>query len=439
MYPNLIFNDEPKLVLNEDSSMYRLVQRLAHFLAHTHHSEPILVSGDWGAGKTSVLKSLRQRLETASNKGEKRTIWFEAWRYDQAEQLPAALLKTVCDSQPKNNSRGWKELSQNVLRLVPLAFCKAAPALAEGFGMPFLSKLLKEMNPTDLAQLLDKMKSSDASELGEDPVAQLRDAFKKLIEEGWESKRWPIIFIDDLDRCNPENAVALLDAIRLLVADNKLGCRFVVALDRGVITKAISNKFHGIEGYDGNRYLEKVFPLNFHISTVTDYEAAHLIEDLLNTIDANQEDEAQNIFLDDNGKDALRAVLKYPVFANPRLMKRVMNRYRLILFFERLQKEEGNIELKGRDEDHMLVHWIAAAERWPRLRLLMQQRDLKYWNRFLKALGTNQESDYPGPEAKLLVAESGVLAWMIEVKMTSDLNVVQTFREVDQRLRRLGL
>jgi len=87
--------------------------------------------------------------------------------------------------------------------------------------------------------------------------------FSRLVTEAFDGAA-PVILIDDLDRCSPDGAVALLDGIRLLVTGGpELRCNFVVALDRGVIAARSVAKFQGISGYDGNRYLEKIFPVSF--------------------------------------------------------------------------------------------------------------------------------------------------------------------------------
>ncbi len=107
-----------------------------------------------------------------------------------------------------------------------------------------------------------------------------------LIEPAWEENTTPIVFIDDLDRCTPEGTVQLLDAVRMLMTTgelNPLKLRFVVALDQTIAVRAISTKFAGIRDYDGNRYLEKLFPIGFHIPPPTVNDSAHLIQALSKT------------------------------------------------------------------------------------------------------------------------------------------------------------
>src|SRR5262249_33833580 len=112
-----------------------------------------------------------------------------------------------------------------------------------------------------------------------DAGEELRSSVARLGPEAW-SGRSPATFIAGPDRARPEGAVALRDAIRMLISGAaEANCRFVVALDRAVVVEAISAKFEKIRGYDGNRYLEKLFPLEFHVPQPSRREADALIQE----------------------------------------------------------------------------------------------------------------------------------------------------------------
>ncbi len=49
------------------------------------------IFGEWGTGKTSLMRLLCKRLES----NECKTIWFNPWKYDSKEELWAALIRSI--------------------------------------------------------------------------------------------------------------------------------------------------------------------------------------------------------------------------------------------------------------------------------------------------------------------------------------------------------
>lgn len=51
------------------------------------------VYGEWGSGKTSFLKMIDELLR----KQDIYPVWFNAWKYDQEDNLWSALIQTILD------------------------------------------------------------------------------------------------------------------------------------------------------------------------------------------------------------------------------------------------------------------------------------------------------------------------------------------------------
>lgn len=92
-----------------------------------------------------------------------------------------------------------------------------------------------------------------------------------------------VVFIDDLDRCLPENAVAVLELIKTLL--NVESFAFVVALDDEVIERGIAHRYKDyrfenkkpdmpITGYE---YLEKIVHLPFRLPQLTREQAIEFL------------------------------------------------------------------------------------------------------------------------------------------------------------------
>ena len=265
-------------------------------------------------------------------------------------------------------------------------------------------------------------------------MTELKTSFNELIKIAYGEVETPIVFIDDLDRCSPEGAVELLDAIRMMVGDAVLKCRFVVALDRTVVTRAISQKFSGIKGYDGNRYLEKVFPLSFNVPTAGEGVAVQIFKTLKEELEAKNKENPT--ILNNIDWDSVASVLIRPQFANPRLMKRCLNYVILTHYFMSPQDPKAK---KSEVPEKALTSWIAATQRWPGLRNIMQTRDKQYWEDLLEALEAQDETKLPGPEAKVLLEEPGLHDWLRSERVVGSDPRRSQFRDAEDLLRSFGL
>ena len=378
---------------------------------------PILITGDWGAGKTTLLHAVCKRLGVElRGDGAVPTVVFEAWHYESANSLLPALMRRIWETAP-SAYRAKKAAKALLWELIHWAASVATrmitPVSGIALGLP--PGLDEELD-------LGKATKRAAKVLGDlmpppDPLDALRDSFARLVRDAWGDKS-PVVFVDDLDRCNPHDAVLLLDAIRALAtAAERLRVRFVVAIDRTVVTQAISAKFANIRGYDGNRYLEKIFPLEFCVPHPAKQEIRDMIE--LLAVPLDDAERKLTVF-------ALTEALDRPYFANTRLIKRCFNRYRLLRFFEQHGPAKG-------DADKLSLQWIAATERWPRLRTLQQRRQPDFWTQAARR-GTTDDPDF-----QLLMAEPGFQPWLASHNWPNAVDTLDRYDEADGRLRRFGM
>lgn len=414
-------------------------QRLAEIIERLPPTSPVLISGDWGAGKTTLLKAVQRELGLDAA-GNERAIWFDAWRYEgQADLLPA-LMRAVWEQAPqtlRDDDRA-KARYDALLRAAIVVSVRAFPALLTAVGVPLVGDILQKWTTAALDKETESVDTGlKRLQIPDDPVAAVRREFAALIDAGWPAPdggaggedRRPVIFIDDLDRCSPAGAVALLDQLRALVADaHALRCRFVVAMDRRVLTRAISAKFESLGGYDGNRYLEKLFPLAFDLPALQATDARRLIDQFLGEASDRGRDH----------RDALSNALGRPAFANPRLMKRCINRYRLTLHFER----GFDTPAPDAKSNRRLAHWIAAIDRWPALRRLMTLHadDAQVWEDLGAILRRKPDAPDPIPaELQALVSQEGCAQWLKQELFPPGSARVAEYRAADRRLRRWGL
>jgi hypothetical protein len=211
----------------------------------------IAVHGDWGSGKTSLMKTVSRELESVSEEEVKvKTIWFEAWEF---EKLPIPLWKIFLN-------RITMELQEMVVDSGLKAKIKAA-----GEGLLLLSSdiLLKRFVGISLEEI-----GSIKEKIWDDikRIDSLREELSQCIEDALKNDpshtERLVIFIDDLDRCLPEQCVEVFESIKLFL--NSKRCVFVVGVNKEQICKAFEVKF-GEKGPSGLHYMEKFVQLHFDL------------------------------------------------------------------------------------------------------------------------------------------------------------------------------
>lgn len=210
--------------------------------------------GNWGSGKSTMIDFMKQHIEGDSKSYEKVIpIYFEPWKYEYSDQnnLLFALLNCIKNKLGINKAL-WKPLAVDVLTI----------------GNNFL----KSSKVVDVKEVAGDMKFFEGKIFEEhetwvNRVEKLRDSFQKIVRDGMKRKKVTrlIIFIDDLDRCLPENSVKLLEAMKNFLAVE--GTLFVLAIDRRVISEMVEKKYGLHAGY-GEEYLTKIvhyyYELNKH-------------------------------------------------------------------------------------------------------------------------------------------------------------------------------
>jgi hypothetical protein len=97
----------------------------------------------------------------------------------------------------------------------------------------------------------------------------LRNAIDEFAAAG---KQRVVIFVDDLDRCLPENALAMLESMKLFL--DLEGVVFVVGLDKTVVDRAVALRYHNQapgdrERIEGATYMKKIFQVPFALPRVS--------------------------------------------------------------------------------------------------------------------------------------------------------------------------
>jgi hypothetical protein len=388
-------SDNALKYISEDTLDRRgAVQALQSLLTNPARATPLVVGvyGGWGTGKTSVMQMLRRRVEGLTDfppapgileqpLPHVLTLWFDSWKYARQEQsLWRALLLGIVEalrrkldvldpfkddstSRQKAESK-LDEARQRLYRsltiqekgglrvnwwgALPLAADTAlrvltggldkqvAEAIAgEGAGgiVSALSKWFKGDETKKAIELIER----EVSERYAEEVQSL-EQFQQLFNEvlslfGIGTSRTLFVFVDDLDRCLPNDAVAALEAIKLFL--DLAGCVFVLGMDRNVVEQGIRERYKDVIEDDGSfnprEYLDKIIHIPFNLPPLGEQQ-------ILNYL--NQLGQAYR-----STTAASRDLIEAAAPPNPRSLKRVLNVQELMLLLDGWQTAEMSQQL----------------------------------------------------------------------------------------------
>ncbi|WP_281985679.1 KAP family P-loop NTPase fold protein, partial [Azonexus hydrophilus] len=267
----LIHNDETTLKDQLCRSALRL--EFGNAIASCKPPHVFGMHGEWGSGKTSFLRQLRYELdaikdseaseELQSNRFSNQivTVWFEAWRY-QAEPLPVVALLHEIRRQLEQRSllkratAEAKKLAEISLRSVMNSFDDVAKLLK----LESISS--KGIQATGETWEKDHLQTK----LGTDTIREfLEHAVNNLLlwkaRDSAEGKARLVVFVDDLDRCQPATAFKLLEALKVHLS--LPNCIFVLGMNQQTVVEAIASELKRDEKDAAPRlkaeaYLEKL-------------------------------------------------------------------------------------------------------------------------------------------------------------------------------------
>jgi predicted KAP-like P-loop ATPase len=206
------------------------------------------------------------------------TVWFNAWRYEKDEHPIIPLVGTIVQGLEAHQTRG-KKLGDAGTSLI-----KALRAIAYGFSAKSTVKVpgFAEVEASFVAkEMIDR-----SDNLRNDPLLDRSlyyGAFHNLDSLKLRSDVKIVIIIDDLDRCFPDQAIRLLESIKLVLSQP--GFIFVLGVARQVIEGYLQHRYStefGIANFQGQLYLDKIVQLPFHlppsIGRLTDFSQALLAD-----------------------------------------------------------------------------------------------------------------------------------------------------------------
>jgi CheY-like chemotaxis protein len=253
-----LLGDRPHVDPQDPLGFDRMARDLAQLIFASVPSTPFTlgIEASWGVGKSSLMRRIEERVGTDPNVS---TVWFNAWTAQEGEVLEG-LIKSVLD-----------QMDPNALR-------RALRSKRVGKGLRIAGRAVAGL------LRMDKVVDEIWEKVSIDPRA--RNEMRELMQEAmtdWMSEsrgvragRLLVVFVDDLDRCSPENVFQVFEAMKLYL--DAPGFVFVVGYDRNVISDAILHEKKYGEAIKSQDYIEKIVQIVHRIGPPSDAQAQALLD-----------------------------------------------------------------------------------------------------------------------------------------------------------------
>lgn len=235
----------------------------------------IFLDGEWGIGKTYFIKQAimclklfpytAYREEYGLNEDEKETLissvkpesildgnvqvpaYFNAWEYDYAINPVIPLLDSLIRSFPDQSSARTKSRSiKEILAKLPVEFSVGTGPAGITIGNP-----IEALRTETLTYPLEQQQ-------------EIRTSIEEVLRNCLEGRGQRIVlFIDELDRCRPDYAAQVLEAMKFLFNLDFL--TVVFSVNERALGSVISVRYG--QGFDQARYLMKFYDRRVTLSS----------------------------------------------------------------------------------------------------------------------------------------------------------------------------
>ena len=272
---------------------------IVEIMKDTINDEKLLPSciglyGDWGSGKSSLMHMCKRQLEQQDDGTV--CLLFNGWLYESYDDAKTAIIASILDGIKENRKLSdtallilkglydsvdkFKAIKGGIKFGIDMAVTGGLGAITNLTIKEVVKKVQKVGEDVDEESMFQAIKDKlDYKEVRED-IRDFRKKFAELITQAGIKKL--VIFVDELDRCNPATILDTLEAMRLFLFNGNVS--FVLGADERHVTYAIRSKFDDIEGINmdiGKEYQEKLIQYPIRIPSMNKDETEFYIMCLL--------------------------------------------------------------------------------------------------------------------------------------------------------------
>jgi KAP family P-loop domain len=242
------------------------------------------------------------------------TIWFNAWRYESEQDLALIpLMKMIAYAMGEHPI--YKHIRPIILKAL---FIIGKDVLRHYATQYIMTEEGIDEFEKNIENKLDRSAEFEKDVLYFDGMKKIQEEME-YIHRTYKDTRI-VIFIDDLDRCDPQKALQVFESTKVFL-DMK-GFIFVLGLSKSTLIQLIQIKLRqmGLDETKAEEYLHKIIQVDIQIKKWTSGAINEIINNLLNKIEGGIRDKIKG---DENGDNI--SLIEDSVELNPRQAKRLTN------------------------------------------------------------------------------------------------------------------
>ena len=298
--------------------LHKEIRGLARFIATCATPMTIAIQGDWGSGKTSIMRALERELKKESTPGERvKTVQINTWQFsqfgEQGDLTLAVIEKIVRDLDPEFDD-GATLTAKLIKRLQRASLATLRSALGTvAASVPVVGDAVK----AGFEEGTRSEPQTDASGCSTvEATSQLKAAFEKQVKASLEeegAERF-VVFIDDLDRLRPSLSVEVMEALKIFL--DVPSCVFVLAIDFDVVRTGVAAKYgNEISDRKARSFFDKMIQVPFSLRPAT-YDVGEFFSEGLKRV---------GVEVDRSTESNLLGLAHATTRSNPRALKRLLN------------------------------------------------------------------------------------------------------------------
>ena len=379
----LILTDDIAIDPILDFNLYR--NAIVNIVKTSNPKFTIGIFGEWGAGKTTLINSVDNALQTDKSLIRVR---LEAWRY-KWEQFPiASLLKSIAYALPAEKQ--FENLKRK-LETSAINFLKNTADILTSIISKYASEeyeISQEMFDTFKKELNSKIQL--IAELDRDTV--YFDGFEEIKKEiknlRLENPAFRIIvYVDDLDKCSPKKVLELLEIIR--VFQDVEGFIYIIGISHDTLIK-LSNVEINQKSNQGEHYIKNLIQVHITLPKWSNQDTVKLVREFI-----------KKGMIHDKFKDVVDKnieLISVAIENNPREIKRFLNNFivahEIFSSKKNFEKKELIFSSKKNFDAKELLVIQAIHLRWKKFYNILVRSDQSFFKGLDKYLKMDDETRF---------------------------------------------